>query len=259
MISSINPKITIVTVAKDNEFGLLSTIQSLREQEYLNWQVVLVVPMSSPQTLRVAEEMCSDSRFVVLNDQGRGIYEAMNLGLRKCKSEYVWFMNAGDCFSNKESIHEILEIAEREQADLIVGRHSVVGKFDGRSERKPYLNKISRFKFAYNLRSGCHQAMLFRTVKLIEVGGYSTKYRFAADFEAVLKIVAFGKSYRTSKLCALVQPGGVADKNLKMVFQEKHQIRNQLLRSPFFSMMSLAWTLLAYLSLRIRHPRLARM
>jgi glycosyltransferase involved in cell wall biosynthesis len=259
MFSSIKPKVTVVTVAKDNAAGLLSTIESLKMQEYSDWKAIIIVPKSSSETLKVAEEVLTDSRFLALHDQGQGIYEAMNLGLEKCRSEYVWFMNAGDCFPRRESIEEILAMAEKEQADLILGRHAVFGRSDGSRAKRDFLNRLTRFRFAFNLRSGCHQAMLFRTSKLSDLGGYSTKYRLAADFDAVLKIVSFGKAFRTSRVCAVVQPGGVADSNLKLVFREKHQIRINLMKLPHYLLMSLAWTFLANLNLGIRHTRRARM
>ena len=255
--------LTVVTIAKDNPSGLCSTLNSLEIQKSQAWRCLIVVPVSSTETLEVAKGRIIDNRFSLINDEARGIYEAMNLALLECNSKYVWFMNAGDEFFNNETLNQALAIADSVELDLLIGKHLVRTTWREqeriKEEERFTIKKVGAVGFALNRRSGCHQSMLFRTSRIKDIGGYSPRYRLASDFDLVLKLITLGKVFKTDQLFARIESGGIADKNLNVVFQEKHQVRIDLIRAPFIRPLSYIWTMLARLNLIIRQARWARM
>ena len=180
------PKISIITVVKDHEAGLSRTFKSIQGQEFQDWEMIIVVGKSKDKTLEVAlafQEI--ESRVRVLEQEGFGIYSAMNQGLAITTGEYTWFMNAGDKFYANSVLQKALECIGASQAGLLIGSYGV----ESCTVTTIYPNKnkgVSAYSFAFNRRSGCHQSMLFRSNTIRKLGGFDTSYLLASDFDLVL-------------------------------------------------------------------------
>lgn len=239
-------RVTVVTIAKDNPTGLLQTIMSVMSQQCEAWCLFLVVPHESKETYEIAQRYVENDQIHIFEDSGVGIYEAMNLACRNVRTDYVWFLNAGDLFYSETSLQMGLEFIESKKADLIIGKHSILGGGElPIAISKNQARNIGRWRFAFNRKIGCHQAMIFRSSSVLEFGGYSEKYRLAADFELALKVISKGNSYLASSRFVIVEPGGLADRNLSQVYTEKHLIRKSIFDSRIVTLMSVIWNCLA--------------
>ena len=89
--------VSLITVVKNNAVGLLKTLECARSQDFSDRELLIVYGESEDETFEVASKFCKiDSRFSLIEQRDRGIYEAMNLGVKESKSEFFWFMNSGD-------------------------------------------------------------------------------------------------------------------------------------------------------------------
>lgn len=239
------PNLTIVTVVKNHTSGLIRTLQSISQQEFRDWESIVVVGDSQDLTLSVAREIAdADNRIKVLEQAGLGIYSAMNQGLGRARGQFICFMNAGDQLSNPQVLNEAIKEIADTKLGVIIGGHQVV--YLERFDKFRYSRKnISEKAFAFNRRSGCHQSMLFRTQTLLDIGGFDIKYLLASDFDATLKVIRNSGALRVPKIYSLIEPGGAADKGIFRVHQEKHQIRVRHFNKKTISILSLGWTLAA--------------
>jgi len=246
-----NPVITIITIVRNNPPGLIQTLQSISQQEYRNWESIIVVGTSEDLTLSFATKIASsDKRIKVLEQVGLGIYSAMNQGISYARGTHVCFMNAGDEFAS----HGILSKAAKEIANVnygvIMAGHSVIHA-DRIQEFKSSRKIISDIEFAFNRRSGCHQSMFFRRQTLLDVGGFDTKYTLASDFDLMLKVLRKDGGLRVSEIYSRISPGGVADVGILIVHQEKHQIRIQHFNKAAVKILSFGWTVAAGLKVQL--------
>jgi glycosyltransferase involved in cell wall biosynthesis len=239
------PKISIITVVKDHEVGLTETFKSIQEQEFQEWELIIVVGNSSDKTLETALVLQeSDVRIRVLEQNGFGIYPAMNQGLGAAVGEYIWFMNAGDEFYSSVTLQHALGIIRTSNVGLLIGGYGIEKSL----ETKFYPNKNKRvrpYSFAFNRRSGCHQSMLFRSNSIMSFGGFNTSFSLASDFDLALRIIQQFGATSTSEIFAIIEPGGAADKGIKLVHKEKHSIRQNVLGSNTIRLASIVWTILA--------------
>ena len=96
--------ITIITVSKSDLANLSLTLMSISEQSYLNYNLVLVI--SGCDTV-VLENLLANTKIKnvkIILDDGTGIFNAMNIGLLSCESEYAMFLNGGDSFFDSSSL-----------------------------------------------------------------------------------------------------------------------------------------------------------
>jgi len=235
-----NKSLLVITVCKDDPQGLKTTTESLLMQNYQEWHQIIVLASESDVALETAKNLeKSDRRISLIIQANRGIYNAMNTGLRQRESDFVWFMNSGDLFEESNSISSAIGLAERLMADLVVGGYGLI------SQNKTYSHPIRRYKtlsFSLNIRGACHQAMLFRRNELT-ILGYNEKFTIAADFHLVLELISSGSVvYQVPNIFARVTPGGVSDIELNKTLKEKQQIRNDYFgRLSVGSITGLVW------------------
>ena len=121
--------VSIITVAKDNEIGLVKTFESVISQSYTDWELILVIAESGDATLERAFLLeKSNARIRVIKQKGVGIYSAMNTGLQYSREEYVWFMNSGDIFADQDSLGFMEDAISKSGANLVLGQHKIRGQ-----------------------------------------------------------------------------------------------------------------------------------
>lgn len=245
--------VSIVTIVKDDATGLQKTFDSLVEQDYVDWEMLIVVGKSVDFTAEIARKYAnSDPRIKAIEQSGLGIFEAMNQGIENAKGEFIWFMNAGDKFADvhvlRGAVEEILKI----RAGVVIGGYRIQGTNDGKTFARSR-KVISDFHFAFSRRGGCHQAMIFRVSLVRELGGYNTRYSLNSDFDLVLRVIRRCGALRVPQTFAEIEPGGIADQNIFKVHSEKHRIRKTYFGSanPVI-LLSWAWTFAARTKIILR-------
>ncbi len=246
---------SVITIVKDHELGLRRTVSSLLMQSHTDWELIIVVGPSIDETITTARDYeLTDARIRVVEQSGRGIYPAMNEGIQNSLGETIWFMNAGDCFATPEVISKTLEIMSARAVGLLIGGYEIQGN-SNRSYTPERIKRIGPIGFAFNRRGGCHQSMLFNAATVRAVGSYDIKFKLASDFDLILKVIRESGGLRIPVLVTTIEPGGIADSNLGLVFHEKHQIRIKTFKYNLaINLASRVWTVLANFKLKTRRP-----
>lgn len=107
-----NPLLTIITVTFQAEKYLGRTLKSVEKalsqvKETALLEYLIIDGGSKDQTLMIAN---SYKHFVskVLSETDKGLYDAMNKGLKLASGKYVWFLNAGDEVYDEETLQRLL-------------------------------------------------------------------------------------------------------------------------------------------------------
>jgi len=173
--------IIIITVTFNAEKVLEKTILSVINQTYNNIEHIIIDGGSSDGTVDIIRQYQSCLHYWI-SEPDKGIYDAMNKGLREATGYYVWFLNAGDTFQHHNIVTELAGIAASAgQPDVLYGETDLMNR-DGRvfAERRLKTPKYLTWK---SFRMGmlvCHQAFI---VKRSIAPQYDIQYRFSADFD----------------------------------------------------------------------------
>lgn len=161
-------------------------------------------------------------------EKDKGIYDAMNKGLKAAQGEYVWFMNSGDRFHSVDSVSRMLDFLVRFPAvDCFYGDTEFV---DEKYQPMGLISKLKPQKFPLNLnknsfRTGmsiCHQSFVARRSMCEE---YNLNYRFAADVDWIIRIL--DKNPVTMPVDFVVADfavGGSSYQHTKKAMKERYQI-----------------------------------
>jgi glycosyltransferase involved in cell wall biosynthesis len=103
------PSVSVITICLNDPDGVRLTIESVQRQDYPSLQYVVIDGQSRDETLAVYASY-RDAIDVFVCEPDRGIYDAMNKGLRASTGEWYIMMNAGDVFASANAIRENMSL-----------------------------------------------------------------------------------------------------------------------------------------------------
>ena len=117
------PFISIVTVCFNAASVLEGTIQSVISQTCRDIEYIVIDGASKDDTLNIIEEYSPHiSKWITETD--KGIYDAMNKGIRLASGKFIWFLNAGDRAFNNRVVERLKAISE--DSELLYGEVMIV-------------------------------------------------------------------------------------------------------------------------------------
>lgn len=233
--------VVVITVVKDDLFGLMRTEKSIREQSaQVNW--VLVTPKDSSNTHNYARNLLANGIVErVIQDFGGGVYSAMNIAIEKSNPlDWIWFLNAGDEFGSKDSYTQISKAASKTSKRWIYAGH-----FLG-SEQGNILGKVptpERFRIRNQLfarKYVSHQSTIFRQDFLMELGGFRTDLKIAADWDLLVRAARVEVGHRVPEAISIFYMGGVSTKERQIGNAELFKLRKEFL-GPQYLIQNYFW------------------
>ncbi|WP_439856365.1 glycosyltransferase [Pseudomonas yamanorum] len=160
-------KLSIITVVYNDRAGFLKTAKSVAEQRrfYSDIEYVVIDGGSKDGTADAIVEAAIGIDYWV-SEPDKGIYDAMNKGIRAATGSALLFLNAGDYF-----VGDVLSSFCTAPAFLPVKYIDILGRFRNR----PIVNQRTGI-------SNCHQGIIFEA-KAIE---YDCAYDICADYKYFL-------------------------------------------------------------------------
>ncbi len=218
MASLKNPKITIITVLKDDERGFLKTADSLLRQQDSSYEWVIVDgSRSSFAKALVGTEPYRNLNIKYIWEEPHGIYQAMNVGWNTAQGEFIIFLNAGDFFASTKSTlilttnlnpdvdlvaYPVIHI----NSDNIVYAISVPQVLDiGGVEKHAIMN---------------HQGVVLKRSLLATLGGFDESMRFASDGKLLDAASVVSRFILREEILVAFSFGGASALNHKKVWQE---------------------------------------
>ncbi len=112
-------KVSVILPCLNEERYIREAFESLRDQTYKYFQVILVDNGSTDASVRIARQTVGgDGRFRFVEESRKGIARALNRGLREADGEIITFLDVDD-YCCRTSIQRIVEEFEDTGADFI--------------------------------------------------------------------------------------------------------------------------------------------
>ena len=224
MHSHITPLFSIITVTYHAESVLEETILSVVSQTYHNIEYIIVDGASKDRTLSIVNKY-RDKIQAVVSEPDKGLYDAMNKGLKKAKGEYVCFLNAGDTFHEDDTLQLIVHQLNKSNVlpDVIYGETALVDaqRHFVRMRRLQTPDTLNWKSFRQGMLV-CHQAFIAKRA-LAET--YDLNYRFSADFDWCIRVMKKASLLHNTRLTLIdYLDEGMTTKNRKASLKERFRI-----------------------------------
>lgn len=175
---------SIIVVCLNAGERLHDTIESILQQKYTNYEIIVKDGGSSDGSVEELQAAFHDERMHIHIRKDNGIYDAMNQAVQLAQGEYDLFLNAGDSFYDETVLDKITEEIERiknenKKADVIYGNlyHKAL---DTIIYAAPEINDFTCYR-----NVPCHQTCFYHR-SMFETRGYKPEYNVRADYEHFL-------------------------------------------------------------------------
>jgi glycosyltransferase involved in cell wall biosynthesis len=206
------PIVTVITVCRNAKDGLLRTEASIRSQADASLEWIIVDGDSSDGTQAHLKSL-REPWVKWVSEPDRGIYDAMNKGIRMARGQWLWFLNAGDVFNDDSAVAQVMQAPQN--TEICFGE--VLIEHEGRSlgtrtEATPH--KLPDILEKNQFRHGMvvsHQAFIVRR----ELAPFydSARFRFSADLDWMLNVLATGRQSCRLGTLARVPRAGATQQN----------------------------------------------
>lgn len=186
-------KISIVTAAWNSGATLRDTIESVLSQTYPDIEYIIVDGASKDNTVEIIREYEPrfNGRLKWISEPDRGIYDAMNKGIRMATGDVVGILNSDDFFTDSHVIEHI--------AKGIDGVDAVYG--DIHFVNPDNLDKCVRYYSSrsfrpWQMRLGfmpAHPSFYCRKELFDKYGLYNLNYKSGADFDLLVRYIFINK------------------------------------------------------------------
>ena len=224
MHNHLTPKFSVITVCYNAQATIEDTIQSVIAQTYHHVEYIIVDGASKDRTLSIINRY-RDRIATVVSEPDKGLYDAMNKGLRLATGDYVCFLNAGDSFHEDDTLQQMVHTLREltELPDVLYGETELVDA-EGHFVRMRRLQAPEHLTW-HSFRHGmlvCHQAF-FAKRTLAEP--YDLSYRFSADFDWCIRIMKKSKVLHNTHLTLIdYLEEGMTTRNHKASLHERFRI-----------------------------------
>lgn len=181
-----NPVFSIITVSYNAADHIESTILSIAGQTYDKIEYIIIDGDSTDETVNIIKKHEQHISYWV-SEPDNGLYDAMNKGLQKATGDYVWFMNAGDCIYDRNTVDGIVALLSESEKkpEIIYGETAIIDKKGMviRQRRLKAPEKLTWKSFKMGMLVS-HQSFIARreTAPL-----FDTDYRYSADVDWCIK------------------------------------------------------------------------
>jgi glycosyltransferase involved in cell wall biosynthesis len=216
------PLVTIVTITfnlikSGREKYFRQCLESVHNQTYSNIEHLIIDGYSQDDSLNVIKEYEKKGWVRYISEADKGIYDAMNKGIKLARGKYITFLNSDDFYQNKEAVKLSVEALEKAGADYSYA------DTQGINEEKDELidiwkGDVNRIPFGNHY---CHQSMFVKTDVLRETGNFDTSFRISADSDLMVRLVALGKKSIYVPHCIVsYRSGGLSNEYIKETRKE---------------------------------------
>lgn len=215
-------KFSIITVCRNSEKTIRRTFDSVLAQSCKDYEYIVVDGASTDSTLDIIKEYEPkfEGRMRWISEPDKGIYDAMNKGIKMAAGELVGIINSDDwyesvAFSSVSSVYN-------SSNDVFYGIIRCCSH-DG-AERMLLRNHHT------NLAAGtiCHQACFIAKKAHDKYGIYDLSYKISSDYEFLLRIyLNDGKFQSIDSVLATFTEGGACSVHDDLMNIENMRIRNK--------------------------------
>ena len=219
------PLVTIITTALNCADTLEATIQSVLKQNYSNVEYIIVDNKSNDATPEIIGRY-KEKIGKIVSDEVKGIYSALNCGLKASRGEIIGILNSDDIYANDDVIRRVAEEFKNSAIDALWGDLLYVGrKNTNRVTRywkssQPVLNDFKRGWMPP------HPALFIRKNVFEKYGLYETCFSFSSDYEMALRLFYKNriKCFYLPSVFIKMRQGGRGDRNLIIRTIEDYKI-----------------------------------
>lgn len=207
-------KISIITATYNSEAHIADCVKSVNSQTYDNIEHIIIDGASKDNTVKIIEGTPNRVTKIV-SEPDKGIYDAMNKGIRMATGDVIGILNSDDFFTSDDVIEEVVDTFNNNDIDALYGDVHFVDPNDLNKCVRYYSSAIfkpSLFRFGF---MPAHPSFYMKRECYEKHGLYALDYKIASDYDLLIRYLYKEKiNYKyLKKDFVTMRTGGVSTEN----------------------------------------------
>ena len=209
--------ISIITVCYNSSKSIADTIESVLAQDVVQLEYLVIDGASEDNTVAIAESYRTrfaqkGFSYIIQSEPDKGIYDAMNKGVRLASGTIVGILNSDDCYAASDVLSSVLTAFEENHTETAYGNLMYV------KNNKPYRywksGKYVSFKYGW---MPPHPSCFVRKDAYEKYGMYRFDCGVNADYELMLRFLEKEKASTVwiDRVLVKMAAGGASGNGLK--------------------------------------------
>lgn len=212
-------KISIITASYNRGKTIRHTVESVLRQTYQDFEYIVVDGGSTDNSIDIVKEyqVAFKGRLKWISERDKGIYDAMNKGIRMATGDVVGILNSDDFYTDENVLQTVADNFMNYSVDAVYGDIHFVHDADLSKCVRYY---SSRLFSPFWLRFGfmpAHPSFYCKKEVYDKVGLYRLDYKIGADYEMMVRL--FKKHKIVAKYIAkdfvTMRTGGASNSNVR--------------------------------------------
>jgi len=240
-------KVSIVTVVYNNVGTIASALESVRSQDYPNIEYIVIDGKSTDGTLDILKEH-EDEIDILVSEEDKGIYDAMNKGVERATGEVVALLNSDDIYWDEHVISDVVKaFQDHPEAEIVYGNIAYVR---GGEEQKVVRHWKSRPYYERFFEEGHvppHTGFYVKQKCYREGGLFKPELRLAADYDLMfrfMRVRSFKPIYIDRNMVRM-RLGGATNQSFANILNGNKEIvqawKSYGIRPPVFFLFRKLW------------------
>lgn len=184
-------KISLITVTYNSSKTLSFTIQSVLNQIYSDIEYIIVDGASKDNTVSIIKEYEPkfNGRMKWISEPDKGLYDAMNKGIRMATGDLVGIINSDDFYHRADILQNVADAFKDKSVQAVYGDVRFVNDDNLDKTVRYYSSKSfspKRFRFGF---MPAHPTFFTYKKYFDEFGYYKMGYKIAADYELLTRFL----------------------------------------------------------------------
>lgn len=222
-------KISIITVTFNRAHVISSAIEGVLLQNYKNYEYIIVDGASKDNTIEVLKEYEPkfEGRMRWVSEPDKGLYDAINKGIKMATGDVVGIINSDDYFHRDDTFTAIAKAFEDDTIDCVYGDERLI---------KPEIPDVNyRYEAPWYFRAWMfrigleppHPSFYARKELFEKYGFYKMGYVISADYDLMMRfmLVHRAKAKYIPQAILTFRASGISTDSSNRLMMNKEQVR----------------------------------
>lgn len=222
-------KVSLITVSYNSDKTIKDTISSVLSQSYQDIEYIIVDGNSKDNTVEIVKEYESlfKGRLKWVSEADKGLYDAMNKGIKLATGEIIGIINSDDLYTDEYVIEKVVKKMKADNVDIMYANLQFVDEFNTKKIVRRWIPGNGSFIFGWNPP---HPTTFVRKKVYDNIGLYKNEYKISSDYDFLFRSIQANK-IKTAYLNEFIvnmRMGGASTSGIKSTIQGSKEVYSTL-------------------------------
>ena len=226
-------RLSIITINRNNAKGLEKTMQSVFSQNRSDFEYLVIDGASTDDSVSVIKRYAElfGNRLRWISEQDKGIYDAMNKGVKMASGTYLEFLNSGDSLVAEDVVGKMYDFLNIEGNPSILYGNMLKDMPGGSILRDKCFAGQNISFLGFYIGTLNHSPAYIRKDLFNKYGLYDDSLRIVSDWKWYLQAIILGneKPVYVDVDVTLFDMNGISETNKELEKAERETVLHELI------------------------------